>query len=50
MGGLLLLTADLLARWLSAPEELPVGLFTAVLGGIYLLKLMYTRNMNRESL
>jgi len=50
MGGLLLLTADLLARWLSAPEELPVGLFTAVLGGIYLLKLMYTRNMNRESI
>lgn len=41
MGGLLLLSADLLARGLWAPQELPVGVLTAVLGGGYLLWLMY---------
>jgi iron complex transport system permease protein len=29
----LLLAADVLARWLLAPRELPVGVVTAVLGG-----------------
>ncbi len=37
MGGALLLLADVLARWLLAPQELPVGVLTAVLGGFYLL-------------
>ena len=41
MGGALLLWADLLARGLLAPQELPVGLLTAVLGGGYLLLLMF---------
>lgn len=41
MGGALLLAADLLARWLIAPQELPVGVLTAVLGGGYLLWLMH---------
>jgi len=41
MGGVLLLAADLLARGLLAPQELPVGVLTAVLGGGYLLWLMY---------
>jgi len=40
MGGLLLLLADLLARMLLSPQELPVGILTAVLGGGYLLWLM----------
>ena len=35
--------ADLLARWLIAPQELPVGVLTAVLGGSYLLWLMHRR-------
>ena len=39
-GGVLLLGADLLARALIAPQELPVGVLTAVLGGGYLLWLM----------
>jgi iron complex transport system permease protein len=39
-GGVLLLAADVLARWLLAPRELPVGVVTAVLGGAYLLALM----------
>jgi len=44
MGGLLLMAADLLARWLIAPQELPVGVLTAVLGGGYLLWLMHRRS------
>ncbi|WP_326537137.1 FecCD family ABC transporter permease [Pseudorhodoferax sp.] len=43
MGGVLLLAADILARWLIAPQELPVGVLTAVLGGTYLLWLMRQR-------
>ncbi len=40
-GGVLLLAADILARWLLAPQELPVGVLTAVLGGVYLLWRMH---------
>ena len=39
-GGILLLSSDLLARTLFAPIEIPVGVVTAVLGGIYLLVLL----------
>ncbi len=46
-GGLLLLAADVLARGLIAPEELPVGALTAVLGGIYLLWLLHRRAARR---
>ncbi|MEY2618736.1 MAG: hypothetical protein RL522_1738 [Pseudomonadota bacterium] len=42
-GGALLLAADVLARWALAPQELPVGALTAVLGGGYLLWLMHRR-------
>jgi len=37
MGGVLLCGADILARLLMAPQELPVGVLTGVLGGGYLL-------------
>ena len=43
MGAVLLLAADILARALLAPQELPVGVLTALLGGSYLLLLMYRR-------
>ena len=39
-GGVLLLAADVAARTVIAPRELPVGLLTAVLGGVYLLALL----------
>jgi iron complex transport system permease protein len=39
-GGVLLLLADVLARSVLAPQELPVGVLTALLGGAYLLYLM----------
>ena len=42
-GGVLLLAADVAARSLLAPQELPVGLLTAVLGGLYLLQLLRRR-------
>ena len=42
-GGALLLAADILSRWLFAPQELPVGVLTALLGGAYLLWLMHRR-------
>jgi iron complex transport system permease protein len=45
MGGVLLLTADTLARGLIAPQELPVGVLTAVLGGSYLLWLMHRKTL-----
>ena len=46
MGGLLLMAADVLARWIIAPQELPVGVLTAVLGGSYLLWLMHRRRQS----
>jgi iron complex transport system permease protein len=42
-GAVLLLAADVAARSVIAPQELPVGLLTAVLGGIYLLVLLRRR-------
>ena len=44
-GAVLLLSADLGARWLIAPQELPVGVLTAVVGGGYLLWLMHNQNV-----
>ena len=46
-GGVLLLGADILARWILAPQELPVGLLTALMGGAYLLWLMHRRGALR---
>lgn len=43
MGAVLLMAADVLARWLLAPQELPVGVLTAVLGGVYLLLVLHRR-------
>jgi iron complex transport system permease protein len=42
-GGVLLLAGDIAARTLIAPQELPVGVLTAVLGGVYLLVLLRRR-------
>ena len=45
-GALLLLAADVAARSLVAPQELPVGLLTAVFGGSYLLLLLRQRGLD----
>lgn len=42
-GGVLLLAADIAARSVIAPQELPVGLLSAVLGGLYLMVLLRRR-------
>lgn len=42
-GAVLLLAADVAARVLLAPQELPVGTLTAVFGGLYLLWLLWRR-------
>ncbi|MBW8846207.1 MAG: iron ABC transporter permease [Burkholderiales bacterium] len=47
-GGALLLAADVLARALIRPQELPVGLVTALLGGVYLLVLMHKRGVPKR--
>ena len=50
MGAVLLLAADILARWMLAPQELPVGVLTAALGGTYLLWLMHRRTSQGAAL
>ena len=45
MGGILLTAADLMARSLVAPLELPVGVLTAILGGGYLLWQMHRHTL-----
>ncbi len=42
-GAVLLLAADVAARSVIVPQELPVGVLTAVLGGMYLLVLLRRR-------
>lgn len=42
-GGALLQAADLISRWIIRPSELPVGIVTACLGGIYLVLLLWRR-------
>ena len=48
LGGVLLAAADVLARGLIAPQELPVGVLTALLGGGYLLWLMHRGRAVRQ--
>jgi iron complex transport system permease protein len=43
MGAALLVVADVLSRALIAPQDLPVGVVTAVLGGLYLIWLLRQR-------
>lgn len=42
-GGALLQGADLVSRWIIHPAELPVGAVTAVVGGVYLVALLWRR-------
>jgi iron complex transport system permease protein len=45
MGAALLLAADVVSRAVIAPQELPVGVVTAVIGGIYLFVLLRRRGL-----
>ena len=44
-GAVLLLAADVAARSVIVPQELPVGVLTAVLGGLYLMVLLRRRQL-----
>jgi iron complex transport system permease protein len=46
MGAVLLLGADVISRAVIAPQELPVGVVTAVVGGIYLFVLLKRRGFS----
>lgn len=46
MGAALLLAADVVSRAVIAPQELPVGVVTAVLGGVYLFVLLRRRGLS----
>ena len=48
-GGILLLSSDLITRTLFAPIEIPVGVVTAVLGGLYLLALLRRTSFGAHS-
>jgi iron complex transport system permease protein len=45
MGAALLLGADVISRAVIAPQELPVGVVTAVVGGVYLFVLLRRRGL-----
>jgi iron complex transport system permease protein len=40
MGAFLLVTSDLVAQRLFAPTQLPVGIVTGAVGGVYLVALL----------
>jgi ABC-type Fe3+-siderophore transport system permease subunit len=42
-GGILLMVADTIARTVVAPEEIPVGVITALIGGPFFIYLLMTR-------
>ncbi|MFX1364327.1 MAG: FecCD family ABC transporter permease [Promethearchaeota archaeon] len=48
IGGLLLLWADIFARTLIAPLEIPVGIFTALMGGPFFLYLIVKKKRKGE--
>ncbi|MFT5503336.1 MAG: iron complex transport system permease protein [Gammaproteobacteria bacterium] len=49
MGAILLMAADLIARTIVVPAELPIGIITAVLGGPFFLWLLMRRQFRLES-
>ncbi|WP_286220737.1 FecCD family ABC transporter permease [Marinobacter apostichopi] len=48
LGGLLLMTADILARQLAFPQEMPVGMLTALIGAPWLIYLLNARTTPRS--
>jgi iron complex transport system permease protein len=44
LGGILVVWVDVLARMLIAPEELPVGILTAIIGGPLFIFLLRRKN------
>lgn len=42
-GAFLMVVADLLSRWIIAPNELPIGVTTAIIGAPYFSYLLYKK-------
>ena len=47
-GGFLLLLADLAARTVAAPQEIPVGILTSLAGGPFFFYLLLCRRANHD--
>lgn len=45
-GGVMLLVGDITSRTILAPQELPVGIVTAALGGVFVLYLVWKKPMH----
>ncbi|MGD8172707.1 FecCD family ABC transporter permease [Vibrio sp. TRT 21S02] len=45
-GGVILLVGDITSRTILAPQELPVGIVTAALGGVFVLYLVWKKPMH----
>src|SRR5690606_6937288 len=41
LGGLLLMLADLIGRWVISPSEMPIGVITGIIGAPYFIYLLY---------
>jgi iron complex transport system permease protein len=46
IGGILLIWADLIARTIASPLEIPVGIFTALMGGPFFIYLIVKKRKN----
>lgn len=46
IGALMVVTADVVARSIALPRELPVGIITALLGGPFFIYLVQTRRFS----
>ena len=44
LGGILVVWTDVAARMIIAPEELPLGILTAILGGPFFIVLLKKKN------
>ncbi len=49
LGGLVVTTADIVARSVAAPRELPVGIITALIGGPVFIYLVQRRNFSLDA-
>jgi iron complex transport system permease protein len=46
VGALLLVLADMAARTIAAPAEVPIGIITALLGAPFFLMLLFSRRLH----
>lgn len=47
-GGLMIVVADIAARTLNPPSEVPIGLFTGLVGGPFFMWLLYRNQKNQR--